>query len=853
MNEEQYRGVLEFLKPFAEGADGFLGFVRADRSLEEHDHEACASPKDCPNGRWGEMHQLYSECAAGEVDLHQGFMDDYPDWEFYFTPAVLAEESRLQSKFQHSNAIWIDFDNDVDWQSFNPSPSIVVQSSKHKFHCYWLTDWQINNANDMRYWCKRFLEYFAGGDPSGFDATQLLKLPCGLNRKIDSQDDPNSPWTVEKAWRPRVIKFAPELTYAESAFEHIPEPRSQLTAVVDLSALPDIPETHSGWQFYLELHRNSLSKALEDKVRAFQDGGEEKRSGVLYNLECELLSVLENPEEVYCVLLGSPNDKFTADHGPNGAQLLWKDVNRVAIKLQKSKATPKLSKALNLIFENKELSSSQKVLDATSYVMDSLRDTGDFVRTVRGEAFYVDKRSEAISLHQVSVERTSPFIGMIRRRFGLNEGAHKSAITGILHETVDECLAEYPVKFHHFGHYDEERNRVYVDRYDGYMYVLDGEKIHLHPHGYEGVYFYQNGSSEFPRTFEYVSDYEPGGLDAVIFDGPNFTTQGTNISRRELRHLLKTWVASYFFPSRMSTKPIVLIHGAADSGKTTLFQNLSVMFTGDSTYSVTEIPTDVKEFNVQVTQSSYIFYDNVEVNSKEMQTKLAQVATGYTVKNRVLFTNNQMVSEKARCFVGITSRTLDKIQDDVAQRYILVPVHPFRGGTAARTRRSMSEILKEVTSKRDVLWSELLDFVNKMVKEIDEHGWPHSGSDMRMADYADILDITCGIVGLSSRKIEKFILDMQSEIVNENDPIFEALKVLVNQEGFDPEKKWKGKDLFDTCNRANRKVGIVYKSSNKFVRQLKSFIYNGQLERAGIAAQEIVWGKNTLFTINSAD
>jgi hypothetical protein len=836
MSEEQYRRVLEFLKPFAEGADGYLGFTRANRSDDPEQ-----------NKRWGAFENWYAECAAGEVDLPYEVLNEHPEWEYYFTPAVLTEESRLQSKFQHSNTIWIDFDNDVDWQSFSPPPSIVVQTSKHKFHCYWLTDWQITNANDMRYWCKRFLEYFSGGDVSGFDATQLLKLPWGLNLKLGAQNEDGTPWA------PKVIKFAPDLKYPEAAFEHIPEPQSQLAAVVDMAALPDIPQTDSGWQFYVELHRSSISKALEEKVRTFQEGGEEKRSGVLYNLECELLSVLDNPEDVYCILLGSPNDKFTADYGPRGAQLLWKDVNRVAIKLQKSKATPKLSKALSLIFENKDLSSSQKVLDATSYVMDSLRDTGDFVRTVRGEAFYVDKRSEAISLHQVSIDRTSPFISMIRRRFGLNEGAHKSAITGILHETVDECSAEFPVKFHHFGHYDEERNRVYVDRYDGYMYVLDGEKIHLHPHGHDGVYFYQNGASEFPRTFEYVSDYEPGGLDAVIFDGPNFTTQGTNISRKELRHLLKTWVASFFFPSRMSTKPIVLIHGAADSGKTTLFQNLSVMFTGDSTYSVTEIPTDVKEFNVQVTQSSYIFYDNVEVNSKEMQTKLAQVATGYTVKNRVLFTNNQMVSEKARCFVGITSRTLDKIQDDVAQRYILIPVHPFRGGTASRTRRSMSEILKEVTGKRDALWSELLDFVNRMVKEIDEHGWPHSGSDMRMADYADILDITCGIVGLSSRKIEKFILDMQSEIVNENDPIFEAIKVLVDQEGFDAEHKYKGKELFDTLNRVNRKVGMVYKTSNKFVRQLKSFIYNGQLERAGIKAEEIVWGKNSVFTIDVAD
>ena len=480
--------------------------------------------------------------------------------------------------------------------------------------------------------------------------------------------------------------------------------------------------------------------------------------------------------------------------------------------------------------------------------MDALRSTGDFVQTTRGEAYFIDKRAEAVTLHGVSVNRTSPFAGTLRRRFGLNEGAHKSIITGILHETVDECQAEIPIKFHHFAHYDEERNRVYVDRYDGYMYVLDGEKIHLHPHGYDKVYFYQNGNSEFPRTFEYVPEYEPGGLDAVILDGPNYSTQAGDISRPQIRHLLKTWVASFFFPSRMDTKPIVLIYGAADSGKTTLFQNLSIMFTGDSTYSVTEIPKDVKEFNVQVTQSSYIFYDNVEVNKKEMQEKLAQVATGYTVKTRVLFTNNEMLSEKARCFVGITSRTLDRIQDDVASRYILIPVHSFDSRNTTR-RRAMSEILKEVTTKRDLLWSELLDFVNSIVKEIGEHGWPESGSQMRMADYANLLDITCSVAGQSPRRIEKFILDMQSQIVSENEPMFDAFKALLIKHDFDPTKKYTAKALFDTLNAISRKVGMAYKTSNRFSIALKSFIYNGQLERAGINVEMSQWGNNTVFKI----
>lgn len=839
-----YEQLMTFLKPFAEGTDGFIGFTKADRSQEEHDHDRCTSKRDCPNGKWAQFHNWYSECAAGEVDLPREILDENPKWEYYFTPAVLAEPSRLQSKFQHSNVIWIDFDEPVEWQTFDPSPSIVVQTSEKKFHCYWLLDWQINNANDMRYWCKRFLEFFGHGDLSGFDATQLLKLPWGANLKIESRNTDGTPWV------PKVVKFEADLRYPEVAFSHMPEPTVALVDTVDLSALPDIPDSQGGWQYYLEMHKSAIPNTLEEKVRTFQDGGVEKRSGALYNLECELFEVLQNPEDVFHILLGSPNDKFSADHGPRGAGLLWKDVNRVAIKQQKSKATPTLAKGLRDILENPQLSPTMKVTDGTAYVMDKLKDTGRFVQTARGECYYIDQRAEAVRLHEVSKERYNAFASMVRRRFGLNEGAHKNVITGILGMAFDECMQEKPVKFHHFAHYDEEKNLVYVDRYDGYMYVLDGESIRLFPHGHDRVFFYQNPGSEFPRPFEFV-DYSSnvGSLDALILDGPNYTTQGSGVGRGELRHLLKTWVASFFFPSRMDTKPIVLIHGAADSGKTTLFQNLSIMFTGDSTFSVTEIPNDVKDFNVQVTQSSYIFYDNVEVNKKEMQVKLAQVATGYTVKNRKLFTNSDMVTEKARCFVGITSRTIDRIQDDVAQRYILVPVHPFRSNSRDNSRRSMSEILKEVMSLRNELWSELLDFINKIVKQIDQHGWPEAPTQMRMADYANILDMTCSITGMSSKKIEGFILAMQTEIVTENDPIFQAMEKLIENPTHNSDRSFSSRELFEVLGRMHRKLGTHYGTLNKFTRALTGYIDNGSLERAGIQVSVRTSGNNKTFTV----
>ncbi len=833
-----YEDLLAFLAPFAEGADGYLGLVKADRSQE--------TPED--NKKWGEFHNWYASVGQGEVDLPFEVLSENPRWEYYFTPAVLSEENRRQSKFQHSNVIWIDFDEPVDWQAFDPAPSIVVQTSENKHHCYWLLkpEARITNPNDMRYWCKRFLSYFSGGDESGFDATQLLKLPWGLNLKLGARNNDGT------AWAPKVIKFQPDLKYAENDFADIPEPPIELDSVVDLDAIGGAPEPEKGYRGYLEEYGSLIPKKTQEKVLNAQEGGEEKRSGVLYNLTCELFDALEDPAKVYLVLLGSPNDKFSADHGGRGAHLLWKDINRVTAKREnRERVTPKTASEISDITNDKDLSKEEQETMIAEYVMDKLRNTGEFLQNTQGQTFYADKKTgDSTTLFDVSIQSESRFVSLIlRKRHGFMQGTHARRISNIAHEALAECLEKPAIPFHHFAHYDYMSNTVYVDRYDGTMYILDGEKIVQRPHGYNGVYFVQDNNSSYPRPYEYVPEYDEHGLDALILDGPNYTTQGNGISREGIHHLLKTWITAFFFPEMMDTRPIILIQGAADSGKTSMFQMLSIMFTGDSTLAVTDMPDSVREFDTQVSQSSYIFYDNVEVNKKELQRKLAQVATGYTVKQRKMYTNNQMLNDKARSFVGITSRTIDRIQDDVVSRYVILPVHPF----AAKTdeRKPLNEILKAVVKNRDALWSELLDFVNATVREVGAHGLGRGTVKIRTAEYGALLDLTCGMVGLSYKRLEDFIRRMQAEVVSENDPLFNALQEMVEAVDHDPEHRYKSKELLDALTRINRKVSSKHPTPNKLTRQLQAYINNEQLERYGVEVIVHRSGNNTAFSVQS--
>lgn len=841
-----------FLGLFSQGTSGYIGLVRADRDVSN----------EKANKKWESHRNWFVPVQDGDTSLDYNEVGSDPELEYYFTPAVLSEESRLQSKFKSSNVIWIDFDEPVDWRAFNPAPSIVVQTSAEKHHCYWLLRHPITDVNDMRYWCRRFLGYFGNGDQSGFDATQLLKLPWGLNLKLGSQEE-------GEFFEPRVVKLDESLRYdRESEFSHMPEPEVPAGDAPDLEGIGAVPDASKYWGDYAEEYK--VKKALRDRVQTPDPQAKEGRSGNLFSVTCSLFEQLGDVEKVFQVLHKSPVDKFSTDHGARkGAGMLWRDVNRVCQK-QAARADedhtaednpgfaekPGEGKVdrITRILRDQKTPYRERANAVAKIVLEDLRTTGTFIRTDMGARYYAENRTGLVQLYFIQDGNKADglqFRSLLQSRYGLNAGADATVINGAIGVCTIECLNTSPTIFNKFTHYDMKKEKVYVDRYDGSMYVLDGTKVAHEPYGYDGVYFNTREPGDtFPLSFEYKADYTRGKLDELIMEGPNFLLSD-GINRKDLRHLLKTWVSAFFFGSLMSTRPIVLIYGPADSGKTTQFQNLSIMFTGDSTFSVTAIPESGKAFDTQITNSPYVFFDNVEVNEPKLQEKLAQVATGTTVKMRELYTTNTQRSLKVSSFVGITSRTLDKIQEDVVQRYIILPVTPF---TQSHERKAMSAILSEIMKRRDELWSEMLDYVNTIVHHIRQHGLGSvAPSKLRMADYGILLGITGDMDGFSATKLENFILKMQAETFHANDPMFDALNEYIASRGGEGDVRVTSAELYKKLTKVRRKIISKYPTPNKFTTAVKGFHERGDFEKLGVPVKTYMSGKNLRIVLSCGD
>jgi len=100
--------------------------------------------------------------------------------EVYFCAHLLTDPRRIKENATAVHTLWGDLDN-AEVPEGEITPTAVVQSSPNRFHCYWrLTDGIPPQAAEL---LNKRLALEIGADPSGFDLTQLLRVPGTANYK----------------------------------------------------------------------------------------------------------------------------------------------------------------------------------------------------------------------------------------------------------------------------------------------------------------------------------------------------------------------------------------------------------------------------------------------------------------------------------------------------------------------------------------------------------------------------------------------------------------------------------------------------------------------------------------------
>lgn len=163
--------------------------------------------------RFGSQADIFVPLASGEFAI-----DENMDKDVYFVPSVLkSQANRRRENCAGSQMVWLDYDRPTTLSDLLDSlplpPTAVLQSSEGKFHVYWKLTEFIENVERVQCLNSQVLYNTPGAvdaDASGYDATQLLRLPMGVNAKHDYDGEP---------YRPALVVLKPERVYEPGQFE----------------------------------------------------------------------------------------------------------------------------------------------------------------------------------------------------------------------------------------------------------------------------------------------------------------------------------------------------------------------------------------------------------------------------------------------------------------------------------------------------------------------------------------------------------------------------------------------------------------------------------------------------------
>lgn len=362
----------------------------------------------------------------------------------------------------------------------------------------------------------------------------------------------------------------------------------------------------------------------------------------------------------------------------------------------------------------------------TRTVVEDLKQFGTFFNTSDGY-FYFEKteRPRLLSIEHDCEELKV----MIDLRYGINDAERRDyehILSGLRNEAH---LRGEEVEVHKLAHYDSENCRLYVSRFDGWVYRLDGRQIRKVSNGADGVFFLDNPSWQ---PFELVTGHiETDLLNSLVVSSANFGDLG-DLSAANQQWLFSVWCRCQFFGSLHPTKPLLLVTGEKGGGKTLALRKWLKLLFG-SRAEVTALERSKPDgFVAAVCSLPVAVFDNVDEQVSWLPDHLAQLATGVNIRRRKLYTTNQAVEFQPKCFVALTSRTPKFIEgrDDVLDRTLILQ-------TQRRVEFSPENVqLDQVSRNRNILWTELLHNLNRIVATLKRSTGEIGESSFRMADFA---------------------------------------------------------------------------------------------------------------------
>ena len=204
-------------------------------------------------------------------EILEDFFNNYDTnrYDLYFCPHAFKNKQRRETEAVPTKYLWSDLDN-ANPNSVHPKPNIAWESSPNRYACLWILK-ETPSLEETKNLNKK-LAYANGADRSGWDITQVLRIPGSRNHKYADSPRGRLLWSDPKPYE----DIVPMEGFNQSATD------------------------------ILALHK--ISPFLIKKL--YSEAVPGKRSEVLWKLENLLYEKGLNREEIKTVIKDSPWNKF---------------------------------------------------------------------------------------------------------------------------------------------------------------------------------------------------------------------------------------------------------------------------------------------------------------------------------------------------------------------------------------------------------------------------------------------------------------------------------------------------------------------------------------------------------------